>query len=364
MPAGACEVAPHFSIVIPAFNEELYLDECLASLAAQNYSGSVEVIVVDNGSTDATAAVAVAGGAIVVVEPTPGVCRARHTGTMIARGAIIVSADADTIYHPAWLSCIDGWMTDHPAHVAVGGPCYFHDGPAWGRAIQRMLFGAVAGLDRMTGRVLYVTATNFAFYRWAWPGYDVRLSQGGDELDLLRRMKKGGPVGFDPTNPVRTSARRMHAGLIYNLFVSFLYYYILGYALSRILGWPVLGAYPAFRHAKADATGRPIRMQIRPGDDTMARTVRFVAIAGGVAAFWVYRLMFSPRSQALMPFPFRARTERKLIALTFDDGPNEPYTSQLADLLACNSVKPRSSRSAGACNGIRRSPAGCWPTGI
>lgn len=263
MPAVGREVPPRFSIVIPAFNEELYLEECLASLAAQSYSGSVEVIVVDNGSTDATAAVAMAAGATLVVEPAPGVCRARQAGTLIARGAIIVSADADTIYHPDWLSRIERWLTDHPAHVAVGGPCYFHDGPAWGRALQRLLFGAVAVAQRCSGRVLYVTATNFAFYRRVWPGYDVRLSQGGDELDLLRRMKNSGPVGFDPTNPVRTSARRMYAGLIYNLFVSFLYYYILGYVLSRLLGRPVLGAYPAFRHPTPDTTGRPVRTRTR-----------------------------------------------------------------------------------------------------
>lgn len=56
-------------------------------------------------------------------------------------------------------------------------------------------------------------------------------------------------------------------------------------------------------------------------------------IAGGAAAAG-YWLMMSPWSRLIGPFPYRAVTTEKVIALTFDDGPNEPYTSQIADLLA------------------------------
>lgn len=63
---------PRFSIVIPALDEERYIADCLRSLGDQDFAGEIEIIVVDNNSTDATAAVASALGATVVVEQRHG----------------------------------------------------------------------------------------------------------------------------------------------------------------------------------------------------------------------------------------------------------------------------------------------------
>jgi hypothetical protein len=60
------------SVVIPALNEQALIGSGLSSLAAQDFGGDVEVIVVDNGSTDATADIARAWGATVVKEPLRG----------------------------------------------------------------------------------------------------------------------------------------------------------------------------------------------------------------------------------------------------------------------------------------------------
>ncbi len=54
------------------------------------------------------------------------------------------------------------------------------------------------------------------------------------------------------------------------------------------------------------------------------------------ASYWIF---MSPYSQLLGPFPYRRRTSEPVVALTFDDGPNEPYTSQIADLLAKAGVR-------------------------
>lgn len=244
---------PRLSVVIPAFNEEFYLGDCLTSLAKQDFPGVFEIIVVDNNSSDRTAELARFAGAIVVEEPAQGVCFARQAGTAAACGEIIVSADADCVYQPAWLSRIDQWFRDNPDGIAVGGPAYFFDGPRWGLRLQKMLFGGVALVQRSKGPVLYITATNFAFRKESWPGYDTRLAQGGDELDLLRRLRHHGRVHFDMDNPVGTSARRMSKGVIYNFAVSFFYYYIVGYAVDRILRRPIVGMAPAFRFPRSDA---------------------------------------------------------------------------------------------------------------
>jgi glycosyltransferase involved in cell wall biosynthesis len=263
---------PRFSVVVPAYNEEMYLGDCLASLAAQDFEGSLEIIVVDNNSTDGTAELARRAGVTVLRETRPGVCQARQLGTAAARGTIVVSTDADTTFSSNWLSQIDRAFRNNPRCVAVAGPTYFLDGPFWGLWIQKALFGLVGILKRRAGRVIYISATNVAFHKSMWTGYDVRLTQGGDELDLLRRLQSRGEVVFDMTNPTTTSARRMEQGVAYNLIVSFFYHYLLGYALNRMFGRRILGMAPPFRRPNPGRTGgekvgpsvrRRARLQVR-----------------------------------------------------------------------------------------------------
>ena len=63
-------------------------------------------------------------------------------------------------------------------------------------------------------------------------------------------------------------------------------------------------------------------------------------LAASIAALAIggYRLTFGARSQAFGPFPYRGDTDAKVVALSFDDGPNEPYTSTLLDTLADRGV--------------------------
>lgn len=245
---------PRFSVVIPAYNEAALLPACLSSLARQDVAGGVEVIVVDNASTDATAMVARAFGARVLREDRAGVCFARQAGTLAARGTIVVSTDADTTFDDQWLSRIDAAFTADPAIVAVAGPCRFVDAPPWGRWYAAALFSVVHLFSRVVGRVVYVTATNIAFLRSAWSGYDTHATQGGDELGLLRQLRTRGKVIFTPANPTFTSARRMYQGLVYNLIVTCLFYYLLGYGLNRLTGRRVIGTAPHFRDTRPPAT--------------------------------------------------------------------------------------------------------------
>jgi glycosyltransferase involved in cell wall biosynthesis len=254
---------PRFSVVIPAYNEAEFLGSCLDSLLAQDYPGPYEVVVVDNNSTDATAAVARARGATVVHEPKAGVCPARQCGTTAARGEIVVSTDADTFFSPDWLSRIDQAFRDDPGRVAVAGPCRFVDPPWWGRVYTGVLFSIVSLVAHLTGRILYVTATNLAFRKSEWPGYNIEATQGGDELDLLRRLRCRGSVAFVRRNPTFTSSRRLRRGLAYNIVVTCLYYYVLGYAVNRLAGRQVVGMAPAFRSTRPTSRQGKLRRKAR-----------------------------------------------------------------------------------------------------
>ena len=89
------------SVIVPAHNEEAWLPATLGSIrAAADYLRArsrvdVETIVVDNGSTDDTAAVARDRGATVIHEPVRSIGRARNTGARHASGEALVFVDAD-----------------------------------------------------------------------------------------------------------------------------------------------------------------------------------------------------------------------------------------------------------------------------
>ena len=245
-----------FSVVVPAFNEASYVGAALTALQKQDFDGDYEIIVVDNNSSDDTAAVAAGYGVRVVHEAEPGVCQARQRGMSEARGEIVVSTDADTMQPVDWLSRIDRTFRSNPRIVGVCGPCRYQNPSWWADLYPKLLFGAVAAVFRLSRRLFYVSATNTAFRRSAFSGYDLTMTQGGDELDLLRRLRRVGRVVWDRHNVVDTSARRLQRGLVYSLFVSFFTYYLLAYWINRISSRRILGMAPAFRQEGRRRPGR------------------------------------------------------------------------------------------------------------
>ncbi len=94
-----------YSIIIPAFNEADFLPATLVSVRAamRAVTAPGEVIVVDNHSSDGTAAVAEEGGARVVFEPVNQIARARNSGARAAAGGYLIFLDADTTLTPGLL---------------------------------------------------------------------------------------------------------------------------------------------------------------------------------------------------------------------------------------------------------------------
>lgn len=94
---------PGVSVIVPAYNEEAGIAATVTSLLASRYSGELEVIVVDDGSTDRTARV-VAGlatpGLRLLRQPNAGKPAALNHGIAVARYGILVLVDGDTVFEP------------------------------------------------------------------------------------------------------------------------------------------------------------------------------------------------------------------------------------------------------------------------
>jgi glycosyltransferase involved in cell wall biosynthesis len=92
------------SVVIPARNAEAMIGRTVAAVVSQELNGGFEVVVVDDGSTDATAKTARAAGARVVSNPTPlGPAEARNAGVAASSAPLIAFTDADCVPAPGWL---------------------------------------------------------------------------------------------------------------------------------------------------------------------------------------------------------------------------------------------------------------------
>ena len=109
-------IAPRFSLVIPAYNEADWLPALLDTVDAARaaYRGgadAIEVIVANNASTDATAAIAEARGCRIANVEKRAIAAARNGGAAIARGGIVCFIDADSRIHPNTFNAIDDTLS-------------------------------------------------------------------------------------------------------------------------------------------------------------------------------------------------------------------------------------------------------------
>lgn len=117
--------AVDITVVIPVRNAAQELPDQLSALASQDFSGRWEVVVADNGSTDATAAVAAAWTGLLpslrVLDAgaRPGPSHARNVGVAAAQGEWVAFCDGDDVVEPSWLSSL--WAARAGAEAVAGG---------------------------------------------------------------------------------------------------------------------------------------------------------------------------------------------------------------------------------------------------
>lgn len=239
-------INPHVSVVIPTLNEEKYLKRCLESLKNQTFK-DFEIIVSDGGSKDSTQKIARQYHARVISHPNSTITLARQLGTMEGKGSIIVGADADTAYPPDHLQKIINDFQKDNKYVVVGGGGVFERNPWWIYAWWKCMYYVLGHLFTLFGWVLYIPAFNLSFKKAAFlkiGGYRTYIDFGGDEMDILERLKKIGKAYFDIHLNPYPSSRRARVGFLQLLIKHSIIDYYLGYVLSKIFRRPIIKGQP------------------------------------------------------------------------------------------------------------------------
>ena len=206
------------SFVIPAHNEERYLGKCLDSIFKSiGNDPEIEVIVVDNNSTDRTREVALGYPKVRLVEERkPGANSARQAGYLAAKADLIANVDADTMLTPGWVENALRTFEKNPKLICLSGPFIYYDLPRQ-TSILVKAFYVFAFLAYLTNRFIFrraavVQGGNYVVRKSALDrigGYNTALTFYGDDADLARRLVKIGRVRFTFGFPIYSSGRRL-----------------------------------------------------------------------------------------------------------------------------------------------------------
>lgn len=216
------------SLVIPAYNEEKYISPCLESVVKNRTDDILEVIVVNNASTDNTTAVAESfPGVRVVNEPDKGLTKARQRGLMEAKGDLVAYIDADTMMPPGWADEAIKEFSRYPEMVCLSGPFHYYDLPPVQKFLAESLWEIGAPITYLiTG--FMVLGANFIAKRDALEkigGFDTTIAFYGEDTDIALRLSKVGKVKFAMKFFILGSGRRL---IDEGLFKTF-YRYVLNY---------------------------------------------------------------------------------------------------------------------------------------
>jgi O-antigen biosynthesis protein len=194
-------VWPSVSVVICAHNAAPTLDECLRHTCALEYP-ELEVIVVDDGSTDATSEIAARYPRVQLVRMDHGgLAAARNEGLRAASGELIAYLDSDAYPTPEWPYYLALGLDAHDIG-GVGGPNLPPpDDPPGAHVVARSPGGPVHVLIS-DDRAEHVPGCNMAFWRSVLSelgGFDPIYTAAGDDVDLCwKLLDRDWKIGFHP----------------------------------------------------------------------------------------------------------------------------------------------------------------------
>ncbi|MGL3820821.1 glycosyltransferase [Sphingopyxis sp. R3-92] len=206
------------AIIIPVWNGQAVLGRCLDALARQTLArNAYQIIVVDNGSDDATREIARRYPGVDLLEETrPGSYVARNMGIEWVRAPITAFTDADCEPASDWLEQILRAADANPGFGVLAGKIELFDEIA----PEREVFGDYERLFSFPQN--HAARGNCATANWASEtallrqlgGFDAALKSGGDRQMALRIREAGAPLVYVPAMVVRHPVRASRADLV------------------------------------------------------------------------------------------------------------------------------------------------------
>lgn len=191
-PVGDAEI--ELSVVIPAYNAALTLGEQLDALAAQQWSGTWEIVVADNGSTDSTRQLLEerASDRLRWVDASGrrGAAHARNVGAAHARGQMLLFCDADDVVGVGWVEAMGETLRHRPA--ATGPQEHERLNPPWLHGVYGT--ASARGMQSFEGIFPFGPTANLGLSREVFDalgGFDEGITVYED-LDLCRRLWMAG----------------------------------------------------------------------------------------------------------------------------------------------------------------------------
>jgi glycosyltransferase involved in cell wall biosynthesis len=182
---------PLVTLVVAVYNGEAYLREALESAVAQDFE-PYEVVVVDDGSTDGTAAIARSFPVRYLYQENQGPSAARNAGLAEARGELIAFLDGDDVIPPTKLAVQTAYLREHAETGCVLGrnEWIFEEGsdPSW--LTRDPLYGELGGIQPGTALVRKpvleeVGGFDSTYRYWEFQNLFVRMREHGVQIDVL-----------------------------------------------------------------------------------------------------------------------------------------------------------------------------------
>ncbi len=203
------------SIIIPAYNEEKYIEKTLELALKQNYP-DFEIIVVDNNSTDKTNELARKFDVKVFLEKNKGTLWTRERGRKEASGEVLAFLDADCLPDSDWLREGVKWFEFDKNVVAVTGPYDYFDSSSWYRFFSMFLQKNIYSffnifLQRIHKGAVLIFGNSFIRASSAENigGFNTNITFYGDDTDTAKRLSKFGKIVFDKKLIIKSSSRRL-----------------------------------------------------------------------------------------------------------------------------------------------------------
>jgi glycosyltransferase involved in cell wall biosynthesis len=208
------DVQPEVSVIIPAWNEANNIFRTLSSLASSNTKRKVELVVINNNSTDETQYVLDILGVRNYLQPLQGTPFARQLGLENAKGKYHLCADSDSFYPPDWIDCMIKPMEENENIVGVYGRYAFLPATGSGRFFlwfYELVTGILVKIRKKNREYLNVLGFNMGFIT------KIGLINGGFNVTDVRKFDNalGSEYFVDEAEDGRMAINLKKSGSLY-----------------------------------------------------------------------------------------------------------------------------------------------------